>query len=128
MNMKRKGFTLLEVMLAVGMFAVLGLVCLENYLLNASIAQKIIDDQTCAILAKQKEFEYLQNPDAMAESGDFGAADPDARYQIESTDITLSETVAIDSEITFHFVATRIIVEKRGSRISYPFLIKQGED
>ncbi|MCM8815488.1 MAG: prepilin-type N-terminal cleavage/methylation domain-containing protein [Candidatus Omnitrophica bacterium] len=127
MSTRSGGFTLIEVMLAVAMFAVLGLVCLENYLINITIAQKIIDDQTCTMLARQKEFEYLQNPDAVAESGDFAPLDSSARYRIEKDDITLSETVTIDSEITFHFIVTRIIVERRGSRISYPFLITPKE-
>ncbi len=124
--MKNKGFTLLEAMVAVGIFAVLGIVCLENYLLNTSIAQKIIDDQTCIILARQKEFEYLKDSENVAESGDFTPADHEAKYKIETDDVTLSETITVDSEIVFNFVVTRIIVEKRGSRVSYPFLITSG--
>lgn len=124
----KKGFTLLEAMVAVGIFAILGIVCLENYLLNSSIAQKIIDDQNCVILARQKEFEYLQNPENVTESGDFGDIDSLARYKIETSEITLSETVSIDSEIVFNFLVKRLIVEKRGSRISYPFLIEPVEE
>jgi len=123
--MKRKiGFTLLEAMVAVGIFAILGIVCLENYLLNAGIAQKIIDDQTCLILARQKEFEYLQNPENISETGDFGDIDPEAKYQIETSDISVSETVTVDSEITINFTVVRMIVKKRSSMVSYPFLIK----
>ncbi|HXK45115.1 MAG TPA: type II secretion system protein [bacterium] len=124
---KKKGFTLLESMLAVAIFAVVGIVCLENYLLNISIAQKIIDQQTCVILARQKEFEYLKNPDNVPESGDFGSIDPEARYKIETSDITLSETVTVDSEVVFNFTVVRLIVEKHSSRISYPVLIKSAE-
>jgi type II secretory pathway pseudopilin PulG len=125
---KTKGFTILETMIAVGMFAVLGIVCLENYLLNISISQKIIDQQSCMTLARQKEFEYLQDPDNIPESGDFGNVDPDAHYKIETSDITLSETVTIDSEITFNFTVVRIIVEKHGYQVSYPFVIKSSEE
>ncbi|HOK80257.1 MAG TPA: type II secretion system protein [bacterium] len=125
---KKKGFTLLESMLAVAIFAVVGIVCLENYLLNISIAQKIIDQQTCVILARQKEFEYLKNPDNVPESGDFGSIDPEARYKIETSDITLSETVTVDSEVVFNFTVVRLIVEKHSSRISYPVLIKSAGD
>ncbi|MCM8759545.1 MAG: prepilin-type N-terminal cleavage/methylation domain-containing protein [Candidatus Omnitrophica bacterium] len=118
-----RGFTLLEAMVAVGIFAILGIVCLENYLMNASIAQKIIDQQTCFILAGQKEFEYFRDPQNITESGDFGQTDPQARYTIETSEIALSETVTVDSEITFNFIVKRLIVKKRGSEISYPFLI-----
>lgn len=128
MNNKTKGFTLLEMMVAVAIFAVLGLVCLENYLLNASISQKIIDQQTCMFLARQKEFEYLQNPEGISESGDFGRMEPDARYKIETSDITLTETTTSDSEIIFNFTVVRIVVEKHDSYVSYPFLIKSSEN
>jgi len=121
---KKTGFTLLEAMVAVGIFAILGIVCLENYLLNTSIAQKLIDDQTCLVLARQKEFEYLQNPDNISETGDFGDIDPEAKYQIETSDVSISETVTVDSEIVFNFTVVRMIVKKRGSMISYPFLVK----
>lgn len=122
----RKGFTLLEAMVAVGIFAILGVVCLENYLVNTSIAQKIIDEQTCILLAKQKEFEYLKDPQNIVESGNFDF-DPQAKYKFETSDITISETVTIDSEITLSFAVTRIIVEKRGSKISYPVMITKSE-
>ncbi|MCX7705931.1 MAG: type II secretion system GspH family protein [bacterium] len=127
MNQTGKGFTLLEAMVAVGIFAILGIVCLENYLINTSIAQRLIDEQTCLILAGKKEFEYLQNPENVPETGDFGETDPQAKYAIETDDITLSETVTIDSEITFNFIVKRIVVQRRGSKISYPILITKSE-
>ncbi len=123
----KKGFTLLEAMVAVGIFAILGIVCLENYLINTSIAQKIIDEQRCMILAGQKEFEYLKDPENMPESGDFGQTDPQARYTLETGEITLSETVTVDSEITLNFIVKRLIVENRTSRISYPVSIATPE-
>ena len=128
MTDKAKGFTLIETMIAVAMFAVLGIVCIENHLLNTSISQKIIDQQQCMILARQKEFEYLQNPENVSESGDFGDADSDARYKIETSDITLVETTTFDSEISFNFTIVRIVIEKHTSQISYPFVIKNSEE
>ncbi len=131
--MKKAGFTLLETMLAIAIFAVLGIGCLENYLLNISISQKLADDQTCLILARQKEFEYLKKPEEVPESGDFAPIDSEARYRIERSEITItetttSETMATVSERTFNFIVVRLNVEKRSSKVSYPLLIEKVQE
>ena len=118
----KSGFTLVEVMAAVALFAVVGLVCLESYLTNLTILQKIRAEQTCGMLARQKEAEYLLSPDDFPESGNFDQPYTGYRYNLEISDITLVDSDVADTENLrqYPFKIKRLTVMSSDAAVTIP--------
>ena len=123
-----KGFTLIEVMAAVALFAVLGIVCLENYLVNMTEARRIRAEETCFYLAREKETQYLLNKDESDISGFFDPPYEDYSYSISTDDFTYTETTTSDSGVSYKFGVVRLTISGKDASLNIPIDVKTAEN
>ncbi len=90
--MNKKGIVMMEVMISIVLFAILGLVCLDNYIGNISLLSKIKQEMNCFILAQQEVFVYQKDHSNFTNEGYFNPPYDNFYYQTRTEDVTLSES------------------------------------
>jgi prepilin-type N-terminal cleavage/methylation domain-containing protein len=89
----KKGFTFLEIMIAVGIFGIVATVCLTSYLICLKNIKIVNDKIKMIILAEQKLEELkMKNEEIKEEEGNFNEPDSEYMWKIELTDIVISDT------------------------------------
>jgi general secretion pathway protein I len=96
-NFANKGFTLLEVMIAVALIAIALTTLLGSQSQSVSFANSAKFETTAALLAQSKMSEMiLQGPDAISsESGDFGDDYPGYAWDATVSDISIEGVTSI---------------------------------
>ncbi len=90
--MNKNGIVLMEVMLSIVLFAILGLVCLDNYISNIALLSKIKQEMNCFVLAQQEIFLYQTDPQNFTAEGSFDDTYSNYSYQTSTEDITMSDS------------------------------------
>lgn len=126
----KRGFTLVEVMVSIALFAVLGLVCLGNYMVNIKVLGKMKEDMNCFILAQRENVLYKSAPDDFDKEGNFDSPYSDYSYQTKTEDITLSDSTIsdsdiVDSQITKNLNLVSITISGKNSSITVPIGIEK---
>ena len=90
----KKGFTLLEAMIALSIFAIVGMVCLETYLVSIKNVQLMSLDKKHVLLARWKIEELRMDASDIeeGESGIFPQPFEDYEWEILLSDLSISET------------------------------------
>lgn len=116
----KKGFTLLEVMIALAVFAVAGMVCLETYLMSLRHVHMINQEKKHLLLARWKIEEMrIGKEDIGEKDGIF--PQPFENYEWE---ISLSDTIITDTEydVTFIPYKLKIIWDEGEYPVTTPFI------
>ncbi|MCM8818258.1 MAG: type II secretion system GspH family protein [Candidatus Omnitrophica bacterium] len=118
MNISKNGFTFLEIMIAIGLFGIVVITCLSNYLTCIKNIKVINDKIYALILTNQKIQEMKINHEEIKEdTGVF--SNSDFIWTIE-----LSENIIYDTITNIEFIPYKLTIE--GPYISYvsilPFL------
>ena len=121
-NRRRAGFTLLEVMAAVALFAVLGIACLDNYLANLRILQQMREEEACVLCSQQKAGEYLLAPDNFPESGQLDEPYANLTYRTQTDEDTLTDTGVSESSLVhrYRFKVKTLTVEGAHAQVTIP--------
>ena len=119
-NRTDRGFTLLEVMVALAIIATALVTLLGSHLMSLNLAQKHKEQTLAAMLARQKMEENLTVPfdSLVTDSGDFGPAHPEYKWELEvaEADIDNLKKVRIlvrlpGSEFALDTLVARSVVE-----------------
>ncbi len=107
MKIYKKGFTFLEIMVAIGIFGIVAVVCLTNYLICLKEI-KIINDKIKLILLSEKKIEEirLKGREIKQEKGTFDEPDNDFIWEIKISDITIKDT-----EQNIELIPYKLIIE-----------------
>jgi prepilin-type N-terminal cleavage/methylation domain-containing protein len=121
------GFTLLELMIAIAIFAIAGIASLESYLLTMRHMQIITEDKNLNLLSRAKIEELKNEDDAVEEgrSGGFGAPFEKYTWTIELSDLIIADT---EYGITFIPYKLRITAESGDYTMVTPFLKTEEEE
>lgn len=115
-----RGFTLLEVMVALSIIATALVTLLGTHLMSLNLAQKNREQTLAALLTRQKMEEILTSPfDSLASgSGDFESAYPNCEWEldVEDADVKNLKKVTIkikfpDGEFELETFVARAVVE-----------------
>jgi len=88
-----KGFTLLEVLIALAIFAIAGMVCLEGYLLSVKHVRLLNDNKNNAILARWKVEELrMEDKKIEADNGIFPQPFEGYSWEISLSDVSIADT------------------------------------
>lgn len=88
----KKGFTLFEIMIAVGIFGIVAITCLGNYLISLKNIKIVNDKIKILILSEQKIEELkIKNEEIKEETGEFPNC-PDYIWRVELSDIVIRDT------------------------------------
>ena len=98
--MNKKGFTLLECMIAIGIFAIISVVCLQMYIMEIKKV-KIMNEKQIFLQLAQSKIEQLliENKKIEEGEGEFESPFTDYRWEITLSDTTFNDTEE-DIEIT----------------------------
>ncbi len=116
-----RGFTLLEVMVALSIISIALITLLGTHLMSLNLAQKHKEQTFASLLARQKMEEILTIPfDSLSsDSGDFGPAHPDYEWEleVEDADIENLKTARIvirlpEGEFELETMVARTVVEE----------------
>jgi len=123
----KRGFTLFEVMLAVALFAVLGIVCLENHLLNMTMIKRMKEEERCLLAARSQAVLFSLEND-IPKSGTCLLPYDDCRYELSLSDLTLPETVRGESSLSYQFSLTEMTVFFGKASLTVPITLTKGLD
>jgi len=91
--MIKKGFTLLECMIAIGIFGIISVVCLQMYIMEIKKVKIMNDKQIFLQLAQSKIEQLLIENEKIEEQEDsFESPFTDYRWEIALSDITFYDT------------------------------------
>ena len=98
--MNKKGFTLLECMIAIGIFGIISVVCLQMYIMEIKKV-KIMNEKQIFLQLAQSKIEQLliENKKIEEGEGEFESPFSDYKWEITLSDITFNDTEE-DIEIT----------------------------
>jgi prepilin-type N-terminal cleavage/methylation domain-containing protein len=96
----KRGFTLLEAMIALAIFAVVGMACLETYLISARHTYMINQDKKHLLLARWKieELRAEGAEDVGEKNGIFPQPFEDYEWEVYLSDISITDT---EYDVTF---------------------------
>jgi len=111
----KSGFTLLEVLIALAIFAVAGLVCLQAYLSSIRHVQIMTEEKNYLLLSIMKIEEFKMEPlqDAKESSGTFPQPFESYEWSIE-----LSGDTITDTECEMSFTPYRLKVSQQNREFS----------
>ncbi|MFN4226952.1 MAG: prepilin-type N-terminal cleavage/methylation domain-containing protein [Candidatus Ratteibacteria bacterium] len=120
MKTYKNGFTFLEIMIAVGIFGIVAIVCLTNYLICLKEI-KIINDKIKIIFLAERKIEEIKidGKEIKEEKGNFEGLNSDYTWEIKISDITIKDT-----EADIELIPYKLVVESRNEYYSVflPFL------
>lgn len=91
--MNKNGFTLLECMIAIGIFGIISVVCLQMYIMEIKKIQILNQKQIIYQLAQSKTEQILIEKDNVEETeGDFEPPFDDYKWSVELSNITIEDT------------------------------------
>ena len=124
--MNKKGFTLLECMIAIGIFAIISVVCLQMYIMEIKKV-KIMNEKQIFLQLTQSKIEQLLIENKKIEEGEGEFESPFADYRWE---ITLSDTTFNDTEEDIEITPFILKVHYNDETFSYyiPVAKEEGEN
>jgi len=125
-NINKNGFTLLECIIAIGIFGIIAVVCFEMYFMEIKKVKILSEKQVLLQLAQSKAEQLLiENEEIKEENGEFESPFSDYTWEIKLSDISYSDTEN-DFEITPYI----LIVKYQNNFISYfiPFAKEKKEN
>lgn len=124
--MNKKGFTLLECMIAIGIFAIISVVCLQMYIMEIKKV-KIMNEKQIFLQLAQSKIEQLLIENKKIEEGEGEFETPFADYRWE---ITLSDTTFNDTEEDIEITPFILKVHYNNETFSYyiPVAKEEGEN
>lgn len=89
----KNGFTFLEIMIAIGIFGIVSIVCLENYFLSLKKI-KIVNDEVKFLILKEMKVEQLkiENEEIEETKGVFDPPYSEYEWEIGISDVVISDT------------------------------------
>jgi len=124
--MNKKGFTLLECMIAIGIFAIISIVCLQMYIMEIKKV-KIMNEKQIFLQLAQSKIEQLliENKKIEEGEGEFESLFTDYRWEI-----TLSDTTFNDTEENIEITPFILKVHYNDETFSYyiPVAKEEGEN
>ncbi len=124
--MNKNGFTLLECIIAIGIFGIIAVVCFEMYFMEIKKVKILNEKQIFLQLAQSKTEQFLiENEKIEEKSGEFEMSFSEYTWEIKLSDITYLDTEN-DIEITPYI----LIVKNKNDSISYflPFAKEKEEN
>ena len=124
--MNKQGFTLLECMIAIGIFAIISVVCLQMYIMEIKKV-KIMNEKQIFLQLAQSKIEQLLIENKKIEEGEGEFETPFADYRWE---ITLSDTTFNDTEENIEITPFILKVHYNNETFSYyiPVAKEEGEN
>jgi len=124
--MNKKGFTLLECMIAIGIFAIISVVCLQMYIMEIKKV-KIMNEKQIFLQLAQSKIEQLLIENKKIEEGEGEFESPFTDYRWE---ITLSDTTFNDTEEDIEITPFILKVHYNNETFSYyiPVAKEEGEN
>ncbi len=124
--MNKKGFTLLECMIAIGIFAIISVVCLQMYIMEIKKV-KIMNEKQIFLQLAQSKIEQLLIENKKIEEGEGEFESPFTDYRWE---ITLSDTTFNDTEEDIDITPFILKVHYNDESFSYyiPVAKEEGEN
>jgi type II secretion system protein I len=125
--MGKKGFTLLETLIGISIFAVVGIVCLQAYLLSATHLKMLEDTKTAMFLAERKIEEIRLESTSKQEEGEGIFPQPFENYEWE---MHLSSSTLLDTLTEVILIPYEIKVKWQGNYFVTvgPFIKKEQEE
>ena len=97
-NNKRKGFTLLEAMMALAIFAAGALVILAHYVIQMKTAQAVREKETALLLIQNKVDDLQLHPDEIQDTGGSFSFAPEYSWELAFDQKITGETdLALDA-------------------------------
>lgn len=142
-NKMKKGQVLMEVMLSISLFAILGLVCLDNYIMNINLLSKMKQEINCFVLAQKEIFLYQKDNKDFTNKGYFDYPYDNFYYQtyIEGvtisdsplsntsdnilSDTTLSDTTISDTELIKNLRMVLVNISGNNASLTVPVGVKK---
>jgi len=124
--MNKNGFTLLECIIAIGIFGIIAVVCFEMYFMEIKKVKILNEKQIFLQLAQSKTEQFLiENEKIEEKSGEFEMSFSEYTWEIKLSDITYLDTEN-DIEITPYI----LIVKNKNDSILYflPFAKEKEEN
>ncbi len=120
----KHGFTLLEIMISIGIFGIVAIVCLTNYLISLKNIKVANDKVKILILAQQKIEELKMKKEVKEELGNFEETFFNFIWKVE-----LSDTVIFDTYENIEMKPYKLIIESPNESYTLilPFLKKISE-
>jgi len=117
----KKGFTLLEAMIALAIFAVVGMACLETYLMSARHAYIINREQKHLLLARWKieELRVEGTEDVGEKNGIFPQPFENYEWEVSLSDISIADT---EYDVTFVPYNLKVSWEGGEYTLTTPFI------
>jgi len=113
----KRGFTLLEIMIALTIFAIAAIVCLNGYLVSSSNIKSLSQRMNNSMLARWK-VEELRTEDREAEEGEGIFPQPFEEYEWR---MFLSDEVITDTEYGVSFIPYKVSVS--GQKSSFETIV-----
>jgi len=120
--MNKKGFTLLECMIAIGIFGIISVVCLQMYIMEIKKV-KIMNEKQIFLQLAQSKIEQLLIENKKIEEGEGEFESPFADYRWE---ITLSDTTFNDTEEDIEI--TPFVLKVHYNDETFPYFIPEAKE
>lgn len=121
----KRGFTFLEVMIAIAIFGIVGIVCIQTYLMVIKQVKSVSDMEKVIIVANSKIEELKTEEEIEEKSGIF--PEPFENYEWE---LKLSDKTIQDTEIGIVFTPFTLEIKWNGNSYSVisPFVKSEKEE
>ena len=121
----KRGFTFLEVMMAIAIFGIVGIVCIQTYLMVIKQVKSVSDMEKLIIIANSKIEELKTEEEIEEKSGIF--PEPFENYEWE---LKLSDKTIPDTEIGIVFTPFILEIKWNGNSYSVisPFVKSEKEE
>jgi len=121
----KRGFTFLEIMMAIAIFGIVGIVCIQTYLMVIKQIKSVSDMEKLIIIANSKIEELKTEEEIEEKSGIF--PEPFENYEWE---LKLSDRTIPDTEIGIVFTPFILEIKWNGNSYSVisPFVKSEKEE
>ena len=120
----KRGFTFLEVMIAIAIFGIVGIVCIQTYLMVIKQVKSVSDMEKVIIVANSKIEELKTEEEIEEKSGIFPEPFENYEWELKLSDKTIQET-----EIGIVFTPFTLEIKWNGNSYSVisPFVKSEKE-